>query len=424
MKRTIIFLITFLFMISLTGCSENNDAEKGVDALNSQNEDARNVEIGITYKKGTFVGSNEKTEITLYVDDIDIGTMNCDDKKIFIMSLAPGEHVLKTERTEDDIDTYEFEIEKNDGKSLSETISFGLLYNIHGMWTKTELKEYDFPENVSGEDYIRIDEKVQENNTAESSLNSEQYDLTDILNARPQDIDTMAESIAAKGVALTYSVEENNYQCDNGGLLIENSEENGKPAVTATSSQFVIYGIRCGLSIPECIDILSGQGSRLEQIGDDNEICQNTYYINDHVVRITGSDGIISVIEVLMSPRTNEQSQSSSSEEMSTVQESDGNEMLEDEENVEQNQYILPDSSERLISEEELLAFDLDQISLAINEIYARHGRIFTDNYYNNYFNSMDWYEGTIEPEDFDEGVFNEFEKANIELLSNYRDEM
>lgn len=425
MKKYITFLFVFLFVIGITGCSGDKDVEKGADVLNSQSEDARNVQIGITYKKGAFVGSNEKTEITLYIDEVNIGTINCDDKKIFIMSLAPGNHVLKTQRTEDDIDTYEFEIEKNDGQALTETVSFGLLYNIHGIWTKTELKEYDFPEDVSEEDYIRIDKKVEQNNIMKSSSNSEQYDLTDILNERPKDITTMADSITAMGVSLKYSEEENSYESDNGGLLIEKSEDTAKPAITATSPEFLIYGVRCGMSISESIDILNGQGYQLEQNGDDIETCLNAYYVNDYIVVINGSDGMISVIQALISPETNEQNQNTStSEEINTIPSSEENEVEQEAEVAEQEQYILPESSERYMSEEDFVGLDSNQIGLAINEIYARHGRIFTDKYYHNYFSSKDWYEGTIDPEDFDESVFNDFEKSNIDLLASYRDKI
>lgn len=58
-------------------------------------------------------------------------------------------------------------------------------------------------------------------------------------------------------------------------------------------------------------------------------------------------------------------------------------------------------------------------IRVAKNEIYARHGYIFTDSDMSNYFNGMDWYIPSIEPANFSENVFNEYEKANIELLNS-----
>ena len=39
------------------------------------------------------------------------------------------------------------------------------------------------------------------------------------------------------------------------------------------------------------------------------------------------------------------------------------------------------------------------------------------------YFESKSWYEGTIEPEDFDDSVFNEYEIANRDLIVEYEKE-
>ncbi|SDH89218.1 YARHG domain-containing protein [Pseudobutyrivibrio sp. 49] len=57
-------------------------------------------------------------------------------------------------------------------------------------------------------------------------------------------------------------------------------------------------------------------------------------------------------------------------------------------------------------------------IYLAKNEIYARHGYIFTDPDLYDFFMGQLWYVPTVEAEDFDDSVFNEYEKANLQLLS------
>lgn len=56
-------------------------------------------------------------------------------------------------------------------------------------------------------------------------------------------------------------------------------------------------------------------------------------------------------------------------------------------------------------------------IRLAKNEIYARKGYIFQDKDLLNYFMGQLWYEPLILPDDFDDCVFNEYEKANLALL-------
>ncbi|QFJ54925.1 YARHG domain-containing protein [Pseudobutyrivibrio xylanivorans] len=57
-------------------------------------------------------------------------------------------------------------------------------------------------------------------------------------------------------------------------------------------------------------------------------------------------------------------------------------------------------------------------INIAKNEIYARHGYIFTDPDLYDFFMGQLWYVPTVEAEDFDDSVFNEYERANLQLVS------
>ena len=86
--------------------------------------------------------------------------------------------------------------------------------------------------------------------------------------------------------------------------------------------------------------------------------------------------------------------------------------------------YILPGSDSRYVSVSELEGLSADELRLARNELYARHGRIFQDENLQNYFNSLDWYEPIIEGEDFQESMLNEFEIANRDLIVAYEEEM
>lgn len=85
--------------------------------------------------------------------------------------------------------------------------------------------------------------------------------------------------------------------------------------------------------------------------------------------------------------------------------------------------YVLPDSARRFLSADELLGFSAEECHLARNEIYARHGRRFVDPALQRYFDAKDWYVGTVEPEDFSEEVFNEYEWANCQLILAYEKE-
>ena len=79
--------------------------------------------------------------------------------------------------------------------------------------------------------------------------------------------------------------------------------------------------------------------------------------------------------------------------------------------------YILPQSSTAYLSESDLAGMDSDMIQMAINEIYARHGRKFVMESVQDYFNAKSWYVGTVEAEDFDIKVMNQYESANIDLM-------
>jgi len=79
--------------------------------------------------------------------------------------------------------------------------------------------------------------------------------------------------------------------------------------------------------------------------------------------------------------------------------------------------YFFPDSDSRYLSKADYIDLSLWELILARNEIYARHGRKFRTPEIQEYFDGCSWYHGTIEPEDFDESVFNDFELQNIRLL-------
>lgn len=79
--------------------------------------------------------------------------------------------------------------------------------------------------------------------------------------------------------------------------------------------------------------------------------------------------------------------------------------------------YILADSDIREVDKKELRELSDDELCLARNEIYARHGRKFNDNEIQNYFSSQSWYSGVIEPENFKEKVLSDIEIDNVEKI-------
>ena len=89
--------------------------------------------------------------------------------------------------------------------------------------------------------------------------------------------------------------------------------------------------------------------------------------------------------------------------------------------------YVLPDSSTRRLTAADLeeIADDKELLRIARNEIYARHHRRFADANPNQkplqpYFDSKEWYDGYIEPEDFTDDMLSKIERDNIKLIQEY----
>lgn len=101
----------------------------------------------------------------------------------------------------------------------------------------------------------------------------------------------------------------------------------------------------------------------------------------------------------------------------------------DDVEDLEDEDYILPQSATR-----KLTAADLEDIKdnawmlkLARNEIFARYGREFNDQALQEYFDSKDWYDPIYSPEDFDANVtdiVSDMEMKNAKFIKQYEDKL
>lgn len=91
-----------------------------------------------------------------------------------------------------------------------------------------------------------------------------------------------------------------------------------------------------------------------------------------------------------------------------------------DKEGVRMNpdEYVLPLSNTIAIQEEDLYNFSDNELKIARNEIYARHGRKFSDQYLAGHFDSCSWYEGTVSPEEFGEETLSGIEKDNVKMIA------
>ena len=78
------------------------------------------------------------------------------------------------------------------------------------------------------------------------------------------------------------------------------------------------------------------------------------------------------------------------------------------------------DSDTQYITENFLNTQSQSQVRLILNEIYARHGYIFNDKKYSEYFSSKSWYNPKYDSSEKVEQYFNDIERSNRNTIVNY----
>lgn len=81
-------------------------------------------------------------------------------------------------------------------------------------------------------------------------------------------------------------------------------------------------------------------------------------------------------------------------------------------------------ASSRYISRSDLSGMTLDEVQLAINEIYAKHGYYFSEEPYKSIFESYDWYSPDTTNMDVVGNRLNEYENQNLKVLGSYRNSL
>lgn len=114
---------------------------------------------------------------------------------------------------------------------------------------------------------------------------------------------------------------------------------------------------------------------------------------------------------------SSEEMTTTAQEEMSEVETNVNQNSTETQTVKEENAYLLPDVATRYLTEADLAHLSKEQLRLARNEVFARHGRKFETEDLNAYFSAQSWYNGTLTAEQFDDSVLNEYEKANLDLI-------
>ncbi|MEG1459410.1 MAG: YARHG domain-containing protein [Acetivibrio sp.] len=85
--------------------------------------------------------------------------------------------------------------------------------------------------------------------------------------------------------------------------------------------------------------------------------------------------------------------------------------------------YMIQDSNYRYLMKKELDAYTKEELNVARNEIFARHGRIFESEKYQSYFESKNWYYPEYTADEFNQELLNEYEIANAALILEYEKE-
>ena len=81
---------------------------------------------------------------------------------------------------------------------------------------------------------------------------------------------------------------------------------------------------------------------------------------------------------------------------------------------------VFSDSSSRALTESDVAGKSNDQLQMAINEIYARHGYIFKRDDLKEYFSKFSWYSGTTSDMDAVSASFSDIEAQNVEFLEDH----
>ena len=161
---------------------------------------------------------------------------------------------------------------------------------------------------------------------------------------------------------------------------------------------FLGAGALVFLILTICLSVVLKQSSRLDKVTKLDSVQESTYEYPEEEEYITTMDGALYKVK------------------------HSGN-VLQNTEQTENTEgdYILPESNKKYYKKKDLKGLTKKEVKLARNEIYARHGRIFTTDEIREYFESKDWYTGTVD--EVSDSKLNKYEIANRDLIVKYEKE-
>lgn len=85
--------------------------------------------------------------------------------------------------------------------------------------------------------------------------------------------------------------------------------------------------------------------------------------------------------------------------------------------------YLVEDSDSRVMDPSELDGRSPEEIRLIANEIYARFGYTFQNEYYAEYFSQFDWYTPSVPAGQFSEDMLSAEAQENLDMIARYEEE-
>jgi len=86
--------------------------------------------------------------------------------------------------------------------------------------------------------------------------------------------------------------------------------------------------------------------------------------------------------------------------------------------------YFMPATQTRNLGSKDVADLTKDGLVLSRNEIFARHGFIFTDAALSEYFTSKSWYKPTTPADKFSNDVMSDIERANVDFIRIYEQKL
>ncbi len=171
--------------------------------------------------------------------------------------------------------------------------------------------------------------------------------------------------------------------------------------------------------------VLEAQGFKVEIGGYE----QSDYYEYGYVIAMSPDSSETlkkgSTVTLTISSGLSENAAQSNNDEQNNENDNNDGDSAESEDTANESSaeaanasYSSFDGNNSYLTRAEVNNMSREELNLALNEIYARRGRIFKDSSLSAYFNAQSWYTPKYDADEFAKNVvFNDYEEKNLALL-------